>query len=74
VANDGLWVKYEHKTAKQWWTLQQVDICEYKTWIMINTDQLQLGKILVPIHVVLLQSLWLHSSPVPNDGLLVKLE
>jgi hypothetical protein len=28
----------------------------------------------VPIHVVLLQSLWLHSSPVPNDGLLVKLE
>jgi hypothetical protein len=28
----------------------------------------------MPIHVLLLQSLWPHSSPVANDGLWVKLE
>jgi hypothetical protein len=30
------------------------------------------GKILVPIHVVLLQSFWLHSLQVANDCLSVK--
>jgi hypothetical protein len=35
VANDGIWVKQEHGTAKQWWALQQAHICEFKTWIMI---------------------------------------
>jgi hypothetical protein len=41
---------------------------------MIIIDQLQLGKILLPIHVLLLQSLLLHSSPVANDGWWVKNE
>jgi hypothetical protein len=45
VANDGLWVKWEQGTAKQWWTLQQPHICEFKTWIMINIDQLHHLKI-----------------------------
>jgi hypothetical protein len=40
VANDGLWVKQEQGTAKQWWALQQPHICEFKTWILINIDQL----------------------------------
>jgi hypothetical protein len=45
VANDGLWVKQERGTAKQWWALQQPHICEFKTWIMINIDQLHHLKI-----------------------------
>jgi hypothetical protein len=56
VANDGLWVKEEQGTAKQEWALQQPHICKFRTWVMINIDQLQLRKILVPINVVLLQS------------------
>jgi hypothetical protein len=58
--------------AKQWWALQQPHICEFKTWIKINIDQQQVRKILVPIYVVLLQSFWLHVSPMANDGLRVK--
>jgi hypothetical protein len=38
VANDGLWVKYEQGTVKQWRALQQAHICEFNTWIMINID------------------------------------
>jgi hypothetical protein len=64
VANDGLWVKLEQGTAKQWWALQQRQFCEIRTWIVINIDQLKLRKMLMPIHVVILQSFWLHSSPV----------
>jgi hypothetical protein len=74
VAYDDLWVKYEQGTAKQWWPLQEPHICEFKTWIMINIVQVQLGKIFVPIHVLLIRSFGLHSSPVANDGLWVKLE
>jgi hypothetical protein len=40
VANDGLWVKEEQGTAKQWWALQQPHTCNFKTRIMINIDQL----------------------------------
>jgi hypothetical protein len=40
VANDVLWVKLEQETAKQWWALQQPHIFEFKTWIMMNIDQL----------------------------------
>jgi hypothetical protein len=39
------WVKQEQATAKQWWALQQSHICEFKTWIMINVDQLHHLKI-----------------------------
>jgi hypothetical protein len=45
VAKDGLWVKKEHETAKQWWTLQQAPNCEFRKWIMINIDQLHNLKI-----------------------------
>jgi hypothetical protein len=45
VANDGLWVKWEQATAKQWWTLQQPPNCEFRTWIMINIYQLHHLKI-----------------------------
>jgi hypothetical protein len=46
VANDGLsWVKWEQATAKQWWTLQQPPNCEFRTWTMINIDQLHHLKI-----------------------------
>jgi hypothetical protein len=45
VANDGVWVKQEQATAKQWWALQQPHICEFRTWIMINIDQLHHSKI-----------------------------
>jgi hypothetical protein len=34
--------------AKQWWALQEPHICEFKTWIMINIDQQQLGKYWYP--------------------------
>jgi hypothetical protein len=39
---------------------------------MINIEQQQVRKILVPIDVVLLQSFWLYVSPVANDGMRVK--
>jgi hypothetical protein len=55
VANDGLWVKKEQGKAKQWLAFQQAHICEFKTLIMINIDQVQLGKILVQTNVVLVQ-------------------
>jgi hypothetical protein len=45
VANDGLWVKYEPEAGKQWWALHQPHICKFKTWIMINIDQLHHLKI-----------------------------
>jgi hypothetical protein len=41
---------------------------------MISLDQLQVRKILIPIHVVLLQSFWFHSTPVANEGLRDKKE
>jgi hypothetical protein len=40
MANAGLLVKEEQGTAKQWWTLQQPHISNFKTFIMINIDQL----------------------------------
>jgi hypothetical protein len=39
VPNDGLWVKFKQATTKQWWTLHQPHIYEFKSWIMINIDQ-----------------------------------
>jgi hypothetical protein len=44
VANDGMWVKWEQATAKQWWTLQQPPNIKFRTLIMINIDQLHLFK------------------------------
>jgi hypothetical protein len=40
VAKNGLWVKKEQATAKKWWALQQLHISEFRSWIMINIDQL----------------------------------
>jgi hypothetical protein len=40
-----LWVKEEQATAKQWWALQQPLICEFRTWILLNIDQLHHLKI-----------------------------
>jgi hypothetical protein len=41
VANDGISVQcWKQATAKQWWTLQHLPNCEFRTWIMINIDQL----------------------------------
>jgi hypothetical protein len=40
VANASLWVKEKQGTPKQWWALQQAHIFNFKTWIMINIDQL----------------------------------
>jgi hypothetical protein len=40
-----LWIKWEQATAKQWWTLQQPPNCEFRTWIVINIDQLHHLKI-----------------------------
>jgi hypothetical protein len=46
VANVGLWVlTQEQATAKQWWALQQPPSCEFKTWIVINIDQMHHSKI-----------------------------
>jgi hypothetical protein len=33
-------VSWKQATAKQWWALHQPPICEFKTWNMINIDQL----------------------------------
>jgi hypothetical protein len=63
------WSQIGTSRAKQWWTLQQPHICEFKTWIMINIDQQQVKKILVHTYVMLLQSFWLHLLPVANEGL-----
>jgi hypothetical protein len=45
VANDVLWVREEQGTAKQWRALQQPHICKFRTWILINIDQLHHVKI-----------------------------
>jgi hypothetical protein len=45
MANDGLWVKEEQGTAKQWWALEHPHIFKFRTWIMINVDQLHPLKI-----------------------------
>jgi hypothetical protein len=76
VANDGLWVKEEHATAKQWWALQQPLICEFRTWILLNIDQLHHLKISWHSYSRCVSSVTLTPliTSVANDGLWVKLE
>jgi hypothetical protein len=73
-------------TSGKWWPVGQIGTSNSKTvvaivataylWIQdMDYDQYwpaTVGKLLVLIHVMLLQSLWLHSSPAAKDGLWVK--
>jgi hypothetical protein len=41
VANDGLSVHEDQGRANHWWALQKPQIFNFKTWIMIDIDQLR---------------------------------